>query len=85
MNVPVLGIVENMSYYQCPDCGKRHSIFGESHVEVIARDYGITTIAKLPIEPEATMLIKCRRLPRGFSWKRNPLLRADFGCSAERN
>ena len=54
MNVPVLGIVENMSYYQCPDCGKRHSIFGESHVEVIARDYGITTIAKLPIEPEAT-------------------------------
>lgn len=53
MKIPVLGIVENMSYYQCPDCGKKHSIFGESHVEETARDYGVTTIAKLPIEPEA--------------------------------
>lgn len=51
MNVPVLGIVENMSYYECPDCGKRHSIFGESHLEQIAARHGIDNIARLPIEP----------------------------------
>lgn len=52
MNVPVLGIVENMSYYKCPDCGSEHSIFGESRVEEIAGLYGIKNIAKLPIDPE---------------------------------
>ena len=51
MNVPVLGIVENMSYYECPDCGKRHSIFGESHLEEIAAQHGIRNIARLPIDP----------------------------------
>ncbi len=51
MNVPVLGIVENMSYYDCPDCGKRHSIFGESHLEQIAARHGIDNIARLPIDP----------------------------------
>ncbi len=49
MNVPVLGIVENMSYFECPDCGGRHSIFGESHIEEIAERYDIKNIAKLPI------------------------------------
>ena len=51
MNVPVLGIVENMSYYECPDCGKRHSIFGESHLDEIAARHGISNIARLPIDP----------------------------------
>ena len=51
MSVPVLGLVENMSYYQCPDCGKRHSIFGESHVEEVAQKHGITNIARIPITP----------------------------------
>ena len=51
MNIPVLGIVENMSYYVCPDCGKRHSIFGESHLEEIAARHGIANIARLPIDP----------------------------------
>ena len=51
MNIPVLGVVENMSYYQCPDCGKRHSIFGESHVEEIAEKYGIANVARIPITP----------------------------------
>ncbi|MBE6997452.1 MAG: Mrp/NBP35 family ATP-binding protein [Ruminococcaceae bacterium] len=51
MNVPVLGIVENMSYYECPDCGKRHSIFGESHLEETAQRHGIRTLARLPIDP----------------------------------
>ncbi len=51
MDVPVLGIVENMSYFECPDCGRKHSIFGESHIEEIAEKYGIPMAAKLPIDP----------------------------------
>ena len=52
MNIPVLGIVENMAYYECPDCGKRHSIFGESHVKEIADEFGIMNTAQLPINPK---------------------------------
>ena len=51
MNVPVLGLVENMSYYECPDCGKQHAIFGDSHIEKIALEHNIPVVAKLPIEP----------------------------------
>lgn len=51
MNVPVLGIVENMSYLKCPDCGKELKIFGESHIDEIAAQNGIDLIAKLPIDP----------------------------------
>lgn len=52
MNVPVLGIVENMSYFQCPDCGKQHSIFGESNIAKIAEGYNIDTVSRLPINPK---------------------------------
>lgn len=52
MDIPVLGIVENMSYFKCPDCGKIHHIYGESHVEENAKANGIDTVAKLPINPE---------------------------------
>ena len=52
MNVPVLGLVENMSYFTCPDCGKRHSIFGESHIDETAQRFGIPVVAKLPINHE---------------------------------
>ena len=51
MNIPVLGIVENMSYVACPDCGKRIHIFGESHVDQISEEYGIPVLAKLPFDP----------------------------------
>lgn len=51
MNVPVLGIVENMSYYDCPKCGERLEIFGKSHIDEIAQKYGIETVVKLPIDP----------------------------------
>ena len=51
MNIPILGLVENMSYFVCPDCGKEHSIFGESHVEETAKEFGIPSFAKLPIDP----------------------------------
>ncbi len=52
MNVPILGLVENMSYYVCPDCGKKHSVFGESHVEETAKTFDIPAFIKLPIDPE---------------------------------
>ena len=51
MKVPVLGIVENLSYYVCPDCGRRHSVFGESRIEEIAARHGIANIARIPIDP----------------------------------
>ena len=50
MNVPVLGIVENMSYFKCPDCGKEHHIFGESNISKIAQAHNIDTVSKLPID-----------------------------------
>ena len=51
MNVPVLGLVENMSYYVCPDCGKRINIFGESQIDSTASELGVPVLAKLPINP----------------------------------
>lgn len=50
LNIPVIGLVENMSYVQCPDCGKKIEVFGESHVNEIARQYGIPHTAALPID-----------------------------------
>ena len=50
LNIPVIGLVENMSYVQCPDCGKKIAVFGESHVDAIARQYGIPHTAALPID-----------------------------------
>ncbi len=49
MNIPVLGFVENMSYFECPDCKKHHSIFGESHIDEIAETHSVDTVSKLPI------------------------------------
>ncbi len=49
MNIPILGIVENMSYFECPDCGKKINVFGESHLDEIANQYNLEVLAKLPI------------------------------------
>lgn len=54
MNIPILGIVENMSYLKCPDCGRKISVFGESKVDALALEYGIPAVAKLPIDRELT-------------------------------
>ena len=51
MDVPVLGIVENYSYFKCPGCGKEHAIFGESHLERVAGELGLKVLARLPIDP----------------------------------
>jgi len=52
MNVPILGIVENMSYFVCPDCNKEYQVFGESRIEETAAKYGIETTTKIPINPK---------------------------------
>lgn len=51
MNIPIIGIVENMSYFKCPDCDTTYNIFGESHLEDIARKHDIKNISRLPIDP----------------------------------
>ena len=56
MNIPIVGIIENMSYYKCPDCGKEYKIFGESHVEATAEKYGLKVLAKIPIDPKLAAL-----------------------------
>ena len=52
MNIPILGIIENMSYYVCPDCGGKHYPFGKSRLEEVAKEYGIDILGRLPIDPE---------------------------------
>lgn len=49
MNIPILGVVENMSYFECPDCHKKINVFGDSHIESIAAEYSIPLLAKIPI------------------------------------
>lgn len=51
MNIPILGIVENMSYVSCPDCGKKIMLYGESHIDEIGKEYGIDVLGRLPIDP----------------------------------
>jgi len=51
MNIPVLGLVENYSYFKCPDCGKHHSIFGESTIDALGAELGLPVLAKLPLDP----------------------------------
>ena len=57
MNIPIIGIVENMSYAVCPHCGEKYSIFGESHIDEIAAKYHIPGVAKLPFNPELAELV----------------------------
>ena len=57
MDIPILGIVENMSYFKCPDCGKEHQIFGESKVEKIAAEFEIGKFERLPIDPVITTMV----------------------------
>lgn len=56
MQVNIIGLVENMSYVQCPDCNKIIKIFGDSHIEKIGEEYNLPVLAKLPIDPQLTAL-----------------------------
>ena len=53
MNIPILGVVENMSYFECPDCKKRYFPFGESKLDGVAEQYGVDILARLPIDPDS--------------------------------
>ena len=57
MNVPIIGLVENMSYAVCPDCGKQIKVFGESHIEETVEKFGLKVLAKRPIDPETAGLV----------------------------
>ena len=52
MHIPVLGFVENYSYLECPDCGKRIKVFGEGHLDEVAKNLGLPVLARLPIDPK---------------------------------
>jgi Mrp family chromosome partitioning ATPase len=55
MKIPILGLVENMGYIQCPDCGKKIELFGESHAEGIAKEHGLAVLATLPVDPRLAL------------------------------
>ncbi len=57
MNIPIIGLVENMSYVQCPDCGKKLEVFGESHIDAIGEKYKIPVLAKLPMDPALAKVV----------------------------
>lgn len=57
MNIPILGLVENMSYMVCPDCGKKISVFGESHIDEVAEANGLPVLAKIPIDPKTAKAV----------------------------
>lgn len=57
MNVPIIGIIENMSYFKCPDCNKEYKIFGESNIEEVADKHNLEVVARLPIDPKIALSI----------------------------
>lgn len=61
MNIPALGIVENYSYVKCPDCGKEIKVFGESHIEEIAKELGVPVLGKMPIDPAIAEAVEAEK------------------------
>ncbi len=57
MDIPILGVVENMSYLECPDCKKKIAVFGESHVEEAAAEHGLSVLARIPIDPKIAQMV----------------------------
>ena len=57
MKIPVYGLIENMSYVQCPDCGKQIKVFGDSHVEQISQEFHIPLLARIPIDPKISQAV----------------------------
>jgi len=52
MNIPIIGLVENLSYFLCPDNNKKYQVFGESHIDAIAKKHNLEVLAKMPIDPK---------------------------------
>ena len=64
MNIPVLGLVENMSYLECPDCGKKINVFGDSHIDELAKEKGIEVLGKIPVTPKLAELCDAGEIER---------------------
>ena len=56
LNVPVMGLVENMSYFICPNCNEKHYIFGETKLDALAKEFGISATAQIPMDPHIAEL-----------------------------
>jgi Mrp family chromosome partitioning ATPase len=56
MEIPIIGLIENMSYLVCPDCGKRIEVFGSSKVETMGEKYGIKVLGRIPLDPNLVKL-----------------------------
>lgn len=56
MKIPVLGVVENMSFYRCPDCGREEEIFGKSHLPEVAAELGLEVLGRIPLDPKLAAL-----------------------------
>ncbi len=66
MGVPVLGVVENMSYVECPDCGKKIEVFGTSHLDEVTAQYGVDVLGRLPIDPKLAAMCDAGTLEEGL-------------------
>ena len=62
MNIPVLGLVENMSYVKCPDCGKEIYVFGDSHINEVAEKFGYPVLARIPMDPTIAALVDAGKI-----------------------
>ena len=56
MNIPVIGLVENMAYFKCPDCGREYEIYGKSHISEVADKFGYEVLARIPVDPKLAAL-----------------------------
>ena len=79
MQTPILGLIENMSYFECPDTGKRYDIFGPSHAEETARRLGVPFLGRLPIDPEIATLCDAGRIEDYATPAFAPIVRALAG------
>ena len=76
MDIPVLGFVENYSYFRCPDCGKCHQIFGKSHLDETAQAYHLPVLARLPIDPAVAEACDAGRVESLDTTELEPALQA---------
>lgn len=78
MQIPVFGIIENMSYFEAPDTGKQYAVFGESSIATVAAQNGLPLLARLPIDPQLTHLIDAGRVEEADTEAFRPILSAIF-------
>lgn len=76
MQIPIFGIIENMSYFEAPDTGKQYAVFGESSIATVAAQNGLPLLARLPIDPQLTHLIDAGRVEEADTEAFRPILSA---------